>query len=102
MKLLLLLFQATCRSYRPVLEALLFEGLFRYDEVFVAEAYLIFKERKIITVLRVFVYGLFIRANLPVFPFILFGDCPDRVFIVFGSVQSIIFCGAGVVVFCTM
>ena len=51
MKLLLLLFQALCRSYQPALEALLFEGLFRYDEVFVAEAYLIFGERKVVVVL---------------------------------------------------
>ena len=51
MKLLLLLFQAPCRSYWSALEALLLEGLFGYDEIFVAEAYLIFGEWKVVVVL---------------------------------------------------
>jgi len=34
------------------------------------------------------VYGLFIRANLPIFPFPLFGGYLDGVFIIFGIVRS--------------
>ena len=49
-----------------------------------AEARLILGERKIITVLRVLVRGLFTRANLPIFQFILFGSCVNGVFVVFG------------------
>ena len=69
-----------------------------HDEILVAEAFLILGERKIITILRVFVYGPFLRASVPVFPLILFGDCPNRVFIVFGIVR-IVFSGVGIVVF---
>ena len=102
MKLLLLLFQALCRSYQPALEVLLLEGLFGYDEVFVAEAYLIFGERKVVVVLRIVTgQGLFIGAGLPVFLFLLFGSCSDRVFIVFGVARSTIFSGASVVIFGT-
>ena len=100
MKLLLLLFQAPCRSYQPALEALLLEGLFGYDEVFVAEAYLIFGERKVVVVLRIVVgQGLFIGAGLPVFLFLLFGYCSHRVLIAYGAVWSTIFSSAGVAVF---
>ena len=99
LKLLLLLFQAPCRSYQPALEALLLEGLFGYDEVFVAEAYLIFGERKVVVVLRnVAGQGLLIGAGLPIFLFLLFGSCSNRVFIVFGVVRSTIFSGASVAV----
>ena len=74
MKLLLLLFQAPCSSYEPALEALLLEGLFGYDEVFIAEAYLIFGERKVVVVLRTIAgQGLFVGAGLPVFLFLLLG-----------------------------
>ena len=55
----------------------------------------------ITTVLRVFVYGLFIRADLPVFPFVLFGSCLNGIFIVFGIVRSIIFSCACIAVFST-
>ena len=44
---------------------------------------------------------MFIRAKVPVFPFILFGDCLNRVFVVFGVVRSIIFSGAGIAIFYT-
>ena len=102
LKLLLLLFQAPCRSYQPALEALLLEGLFGYDEVFVAEAYLIFGERKVVVVLRTFAgQGLFIGAGLPIVPFLLFGGYLDGVFIVFGIVRSIIIFGADIAVFST-
>ena len=53
----------------------------------------------ITTVLRVFFYGLFIRADSPIFPFILFRSCLDEVFIVFGTIQTVIFSCAGVGVF---
>ena len=97
MKLLLLLFQAPCGSYKPALEALLLEGLFGYDEIFVAEAYLIFGERKVVVVLRIVAgQSLFIGAGFPVFVFLLFGSCSNRVFIVFGIVRSTIFSGASV------
>ena len=43
--------------------------------------------------------GLFTRANLPIFPFILFESLLNGVFIVFGAFPSIIFSYAGVVVF---
>ena len=69
-----------------MLKALLLERFLRHDEILVAEAHLILGERKIITVLRVFVYGLFIRADSPIFPFVLFGGWLNGVFIVFGVV----------------
>ena len=46
-----------------------------HDKILVAEAHLILGERKITSVLRVFVRGLFTKANLPIFPFILFISC---------------------------
>ena len=82
-----------------MLEVLLLERFLRHDKILVAEAHLLLGERKIITVLRVFVYGLFIRANLLVFPFVLFGSCLNGVFIVFGTVRSVIFSCVGVAVF---
>ena len=51
------------------------------------------------TVLRVFVRGLFTRANLPIFPFILFGSCVNEVFVVFGTFRGVIFSCAGVAIF---
>ena len=97
LELLLLLFQAPCPSYQPALEALWLEGLFGYDEVFVAEAYLIFGEKKVVVVLRIVAgQGLFIGVGLPVFLFLLFGSCSNRVFIVFGIVRSTIFSDASV------
>ena len=87
-----------CRSYQPALEVLLFEGLFGYDEVFFAEAFLIFSERKVVVVLRsVAGQGLFVGAGLPVFLFLLLGCCSHKVFIAFGAVRSTIFSGAIVV-----
>ena len=95
LKLLLLLFQAPCSSYKLALEALLLEGLFGYDEVFVAEAYLIFEERKVVVVLRTIAgQGLFIGAGLPAFLFLQFGSCSNRVFIVFSAVRCTILSGA--------
>ena len=82
-----------------MLEALLLERFLRHDEILIAEAHLLLREWKIITVLRVFVRGLFTRANLPIFPFILFGSWLNGVFIVFGTVRSVIFSCAGVAVF---
>ena len=78
---------------------LLLERFFRHDEFFVAKALLLLREWKIITVLRVFVYDMFIKANLPIFPFLLFGGYLDGVFIIFGIVRSIIFSGARIAVF---
>ena len=86
MKLLLLLFQAPCSGYQPTLKALLIDELLRHDKVFVTEARLILGGWKIISVLRVFVNGLFIRANSPILPFILFGSWLNGVFIVFAIV----------------
>ena len=58
----------------------------RHDKILVAEAHLILRERKIITILWVFVYGLFIRADSPIFPFVLFEGWLNGVFIVFSIV----------------
>lgn len=78
-----------------MLEAVLLEGFFGYDEVFVAEAYLIFGERKVVVILRTVAgRGLFVGAGLPVFLFLLLGYCPHRVFIAFGTVQSTLFSSA--------
>ena len=101
LKLLLLLFQAPCSGYQPTLKALLLEGFLRHDKFFVAEAHLILGEWKIITILRVFVYGLFIRANLPIFPIVLFGGWLDGFFFVFDIVWSIVVTRAGIAVFST-
>ena len=35
--------------------------------------------------------GLFTRANLPIFPFIMFSGCVNGVFVVLGSFRSVIF-----------
>ena len=43
-------------------------------------------------------YGLFVRANVPIFPFILFGRLLAGIFIVFGIVRSVIVSCAGVAV----
>ena len=80
---------------------LLLERFLRHDKIFVAEAHLILGEQKIITVLRVFVYNLFIRADLPIFPFVLFGSWLNGVFDVFGIVRSIVFSCAGIALFST-
>ena len=98
LKLLLFLFQAPCSGYQPALKALLLKGFLRHDKVFVADAHLILGEWKIITVLRVFVNGLFIRADSPILPFILFGSWLNRVFVVFGIARSIFSC-VGIAVF---
>ena len=70
-----------------------------HDEILGAEARLILGERKTTSVLRVFVRGLFTRANLPTFPFILFSSSINGVFVVFGAFRSVIFSCAGVSVF---
>ena len=44
---------------------------------------------------------MFLRARLPVFPFVLFGGWLNGVFIVFDVVQSIVFSCDGVAVFAT-
>ena len=62
------------------------ERFLRHDKIFVVEAHLILGEWKIVTVLRVFVFGMFIRANSPIFPFVLFGSWLNGVFIVSGIV----------------
>ena len=98
LKLLLLLFQAPCHSYQPALEALLLERILRHDEVFVAKDCLLLGGWTVTIVLRVIFYGLFIGAGLPVFLFLLFGSCSNRVFIVFGVVRSTIFSGASVAI----
>ena len=82
-----------------MLKALLLERFLRHDEILIAEALLFLGERKIITVLRVSVYGLFIRANLPILPIVLFRVLLDGVFLVFGIVRSVVFSRDGIVVF---
>ena len=84
-----------------MLEALLFKRFLRDDEILGAEARRILGEQKIIVVLRVLVCGLFTRANLPIFPFILFGSCVNRVFVVFGTFRGVIFSCAGIAIFTT-
>ena len=101
LKLLLLLFQAPCSGYQPALKVLLLEGFLRHDNVFITEGNLILGEWKIITVLRVFIYSLFIRANLPIFSTVLFGGWLDGVFLVFGIVRSVVISRAGIAVFST-
>ena len=65
LKLLLFLFQAPCGGYELKLKALLLQGILRHDEVFVAEARLLLRGRTVTIVLRVFFYGLFVRADMP-------------------------------------
>ena len=78
---------------------LLFKRFLGHDEIHSAEACLILGERKIITVLRVFVYGLFVRANFPIFPIVLFGTLFVGIFSVFGTVRSVTVSCVGVAVF---
>ena len=52
----------------------------------------------ITTVLRVFFYGLFIRADLPIFPIVLFGSLFVGFFCVFGTIRSVVVSCAGVAV----
>ena len=82
-----------------MLKAPLLERFLRHDKVFVAEAHLILGGWKVITVLRVFVCGLFIRANLPILLIVLFRVLLDGVFLVFGIVRSIVVSRVGIVVF---
>ena len=74
-----------------MLEALLVKRFLRHDEILGAEAHLVLGERKVVIVLRIFVRGLFTGANLPAFPFILFINCIDGVFVVFDTFWSVIF-----------
>ena len=101
MKLLLFFFGLLAMAISRRLKRSCSMGFLRHDKVFVAKAHLILGEWKIITILRVFVYSLIIRANLPVFPIILFGGWLDGVFLVFGVVRSIVVSGAGIAVFST-
>jgi len=94
LKLLLFLFQAPCSGYELKLKALLLHRILRHDEVFVAEACLLFGGRTVVVVLRV----IFVRVVLPVVMFLLFGCSSDRVFIVFGVAWSTILSSAGVAV----
>ena len=75
------------------------ERFLRHDKVFVAEAHLILGVWKVITVLRVFACGLFIRANLPILPIVLCRVLLDGVFLVFSIIRSIVVTRAGIVVF---
>ena len=70
-----------------------------HDEIFVTEANLVFAERKVVAILRVFFHGLFARADSPIIPFLLFGGRLNGVFIVFGTVQSVILFCDGIAVF---
>ena len=83
------------------LEALLLGGFLWHDEFFIAEACLIFGEREIIVILRIVMCGLFIRANLPIFPIVLFGGWLDGVFFVFDIVRGVVVSCAGIAVFST-
>ena len=65
----------------------LFGGLSKHDEIFVTEANLVLGERKVVAILRVFVHGLFVRADSPTLLFLLFGGRLNGVFIVFGTVR---------------
>ena len=69
-----------------MLKVHLLKRFLRHDKILAAEAQLILEERKIITVLRVFVYDVFIRADSPIFPYVLFGSWLNGVFIVLGNV----------------
>ena len=71
-------------------ETLLLERFLRHDKILAAEDLLFLGGWEIIAVLRVSICGLFIRALLPAFLFLLFGFYLNRVFIV----QSVIFSGA--------
>ena len=70
LKLLLLIFQAPCSGYQPALKALLLKRFLRHDKILVAEAHLILGEWKIVAILRVFMYGLFMWAidTSPTYP----------------------------------
>ena len=57
---LLLLLQASRSGNKPVLEALLFCGVFGYAELIVAEANLVFIEGHVVVLLRIPVRRLFI------------------------------------------
>ena len=98
LKLLLFLFQAPCNGYELKLKALLLQRVLRHDEVFIAEACLLFGGWMVTIVLRVIFYGLFIGVVLCVVMFLLFGCSAERVFIVFGVARSTIFSGASVAI----
>ena len=67
-----------------------------HDEVFVAVAHLLLGGRMITAILRVFFYGLFVRADLPIFPIVLFGSLFIGFFCVFGTIRSVVVSCAGV------
>ena len=66
---------------------LLLERFLRHDKILIAEDLFFLGEWEIIAVLRVSICGLFIRAVLPSFLFLLFGSYLNRVFIV----RSVVF-----------
>ena len=70
----------------PVLwVAILLERFLRHDEILGAEAHLILGERKVTIALHIFIRGLFIRACLPILPFLLLRGWLNGVFIFLAS-----------------
>ena len=91
LKLLLFFLQALCSGYKPALEALLFDEILWHGKFVIAEAHLILREGHVIIVIRVFIYGLFVRAGLPVLPSGLFETwLGGVVFVIFGIVRRAI------------
>ena len=52
----------------------------------------------ITTVLRVFIYGLFVRADFPILLIVLFGSFFIVVFYVFGTIRSVVVSCVGVAI----
>ena len=86
LELLLLFLQAFCSGYKPVLEALLLDGVLWYAEFVVTEAHLVFGGRHIVVILHVSVRRLFLWADLPVFLFGLFKGRLIRIVFLFGAI----------------
>ena len=86
LELLLLLFQASCSGYKPVLEALLLYGILWYIEIGLAEAHLVFGGRHIVIILQVSICCLFVLASLPMFLFGLLQGGLIRIVLLFGTI----------------
>ena len=94
MKLLLLFLKATCRGYKPALEALLFDGILWHDEFVIVEACLVFGGRYVIIILFLSICRSLMRVG---FSILLCWILLEAV--VFGTVRGVVISCARITIF---
>ena len=77
----------------------LLEGFLWHDEVFVAEALILFRGWEVVAILRILILKRIIGVNLPFLPIIMFRCWFDGGIGVFGVLRSVNVSGAGIAVF---